>query len=169
MTTRQELERYLKVWTMTRMHKALGIAEPTEDEKSASFLCSGFESKMDMLQNAEPTIFHSTMMDINYSGKLQEGFKNYIFEPYFNAREPEYTNADGLANAMDRAQIMAEAFIRDAAEAKKEARKRNSRELTMFFDCDNVQWDTAGPFGDGWESVVLFMKISIPFNYCVYE
>lgn len=165
MTARKELEQYMKVWTLTRMEEALKV-KLTEEEKNAFFLCSGFESKMDMIQKAEPTIMHSTMMDANYSGNIRNDFKIQTFEVFFNAREPEFTDAEGLANALDRAQIMMEGFIKDMAEAQKEAKKNNTRGIERFVDCDNMRWDTAGPFGNGWESISLFIPVTQPFNYC---
>lgn len=165
MTLREEVFSYLQAWTAERMHTALRI-EAHEEECEACYLVSGFEGKMDMFQKASNEILHSTMMDIHYGGSLRKEFRSSVFELYFNAREPDYTDATELASALDRAQEMLNAFIRDIVSAHKDAKKNSTRALPFWFDVENLQWDTAGPFGDGWESVVLYLEVCVPFDYC---
>lgn len=166
MTLRDELHTYLKSWTYKRMHAALQIHDPIEDERTSCFLCNGFTSKMDMLQKVEHNVLHSTMMDIHHSGRLRGEFTHQTFELFFSAREPEYTDADRLANATDRAQAMMYGFIKDITADHKRHKKEHIQELPLWFDIDNLNWETAGPFGDGWETLVLYLSIVQPFNYC---
>ena len=165
MTLREEVFEYLRAWTQNNMHTCLSLSPRTE-EQDACFLVNGFENKMDVLQNASNEIFHSTMMDMHYGGSLRNGFRTSVFEIYFNAREPEYTDAAGLASALDRAQTMLDGFIRGIVADNRQAKKQNTRALPFWFDIENLQWDTAGPFGDGWETVVLYLHVTLPFDYC---
>ena len=165
MTLREEVFNYLQTWTAERMHSASQM-ECNPEEHDACYLVSGFDGKMDMLQNASNDIFHSTMMDIHYGGGIKNEFSYGRFELYFNAREPDYTDAHGLASALDRAQKMVNGFIRDAVKAHKAAKKNHTMALPFWFKVENLQWDTSGPFGDGWETVVLYLEVDVPFDYC---
>lgn len=166
MTIRQQLYEYFQTWTAERMHHHLHIESPNPEEQDTCFLCNGFASKMDMLQNAAPFIFHSTMMDIHYGGGLRDQFQDNTFELYFNAREPEYTDAQGLAQALDRAKAMMDGFIKDITAKHRLSKQNHTQDIFFFMDVDNLRWDSAGPFGDGWESFVLYINITAPFNYC---
>ena len=166
MTLRDEVFSYLQTWTHERMHVALGLEDCSPEEHDACYLVNGFEGKMDMLQKVGNEVFHSTMMDVHHGGGIRDGFRYATFEIYFNAREPEYTDAAGLAFALDRAELMKDGFVRDIVKASKEAKKKAMRVLPFWFDVENLQWDTAGPFGDGWETVVLYLNVVVPFDYC---
>ena len=166
MTLREQLHDYFKAWTFNRMHQALHIQDIVEEERSACFLCNGFSSKMDMIQKAEQQLMHSTMMDIHHAGVLKGEFSYQTFELYFNAKEPEYTDAEGLAQATDRAQTMLFGFIKDITNDHKRCKKNHIKELPFFFDIENLKWDADGPFGDGWETFTLRLAIIKPFNYC---
>jgi hypothetical protein len=165
MTVREEVFSYLQHWTAKRMHPSLKI-EGNPEEHDACYLVNGFDGKKDVIQNATNDIYHSTMMDIHYGGAIKNEFRHSTFEIYFNAREPDYTDAQQLAGALDRAQMMADGFIRDAVKAHKAAKKSGTRTLPFWFEVENIQWDTSGPFGDGWESVVLYLEVCMPFDYC---
>lgn len=165
MTLREEMFEYLQIWTANKMHEGLKIPG-NKEERDACFLVNGFAGKMDMLQHASNEIFHSTMMNLNYGGGKKGDFKYATFELYMNAREPDYANAQGLAAALDRAQNAAEAFVRDLVSAHKDAKKNHTMGLAFWIDVDDLNWDTTGPFGDGWESVVLHVNVVMPFNYC---
>ena len=166
MTIRQQLYEYFQMWTAERMHHHLNIENPIPEEQDTCFLCNGFASKMDMLQKADNNIMHATMMDIHYGGALRNKFQTNTFELYFNAREPEYTDAHGLAAALDRAKMMMNGFIKDITDAHRQSKINHTNDIFFYMDVDTLQWDSAGPFGDGWESFVLYVTIIDPFNYC---
>lgn len=165
MTLREEVFNYLQVWTHERMHAALHI-DGTPEEHDACFLVNGFGGKMDLLQKSSNEVFHSTMMDMNYSGILRNGFQSSVFEIFFNSRAPQYTDAVALVSALDRSKQMMDGFIRDAVEMKKKAKQNYTMEVPRWFDLDELEWEPAGPFGDGWESMSLYLKVSVPFDYC---
>ena len=166
MTLREEVFSYLQEWTANRMHPALGMKECQPEEHHACYLVNGFEGKMDMLQKVSNEVSHCTMMDIHYGGQIRNEFRSSVFELYFNAREPEYTDATELASALDRAQAMLDGFVRDMVKANKTARKNSTKTLPFWFETESLNWDTAGPFGDGWETVVLYLEVCVPFDYC---
>ena len=165
MTLREQLFTYLQTWTATRMHHALDYC-PSEEEHDACYLVNGFDSKMNMLQNLTNEVNHSTMMDIHYGGGIRNQFRYNTFTIYFNAREPDYTDAHGLASALDRAQTLCDAFIRDITKSHNEAKKTATRNLFFWMDVESLQYETEGPFGDGWETVTLYLPIVLPFDYC---
>lgn len=167
MTVRQELEIAVHSWVNECMHKALKIDKPAASELDAFFLCEGFVSRMDVIQKVEVDTMHCVLLDMSMAGSIDGETEYYEADIFFNAREPDYTDAVLLSDAYDRSLIMAQGFIRDMRKLKKECRHGNNSHIAYYMNLATLSWSTEGVFGDGWASTSLHLVIAKPTNLCL--
>lgn len=148
----------VKAWAATddRLHHT--------EESPSVMLCNSFNSRIQLLQEADPEREALIMIDLNRSKYDTPANRGNYYTMYFCWREHEFTDLNKLNDALDNAEELMDDFTSYLVAEYKKAKKSGDLNHPLRFLEEGQQFpaETTAPFDGGWVCYEMTLQIGSP-------